>query len=70
MWGTYDTWLVWEQSNENTGLGVLGAQWRELLDLGHLEALTGMVGGARSDSNLPATMQVFHFYNHGCYYCI
>lgn len=44
MWGILRYLDSVEPSNENTGLGVLGAQWRVFLDLGHPEAFTGMGG--------------------------
>lgn len=50
--------------NENTGLE-LWAQWRELLDLGHLEALTGMVGGSSATANFTSHYASISLLQHG-----
>ena len=52
--------------------GVLGDPVERVAGSGDILGLSGVgIGEARSDSNLPATMQVFQsFINQCCCYCV
>lgn len=59
--------VQWEQRS----VGLWGTQQRELLDQGISRGSRVGIGEARSDSSLPATMQVFQsFTNQCCCYCV